>query len=134
MRSPIVLTVLCAVAAAGCSAGSEAPRRPPVSAFTEGTCRTAAPELLQISNDAGRLGSGGEVDKSVIASLTSAQDQLDAMAQAAEPPYKPALTKLVVSVGLVRLQARVGTYRTDQGAQLQRDVDAAIAVCTGRSS
>lgn len=132
--SPALLTVLCATAVVGCSAGSDGPRQPPVSAFTDGTCRVAAPELLQIGRDARRLGAGGEVDKGVLASLTSAQDRLDALSQAAEPALKPAFTKLVVSVGLVRLQARVGTYRTAQGTQLQRDADAAIAVCTTRPS
>lgn len=133
-RTPAALVplVLLAAACSGSSAGG--PSLPAASAFTAGTCRTVATDLLQIARDARRLGKGGNVDGKVLDTLTRAQGVVMQIAPGAEPAYKPALSKLVVSVGLIRLQAGVGSYRVEQGAILQRDAAAAISACTASST
>ena len=120
---------------AGCSSqtGSSATTvkpAPPVSAFSEGTCRVVAPDVLTIGRDAHRLGKGPAVDAGVVASLTAAQTAVRQVAPGAEPRYQPALNSLVTAVGLVRLQARVGSYHPEQGANLVSAYDAVVGMCT----
>ena len=124
--------IACLLVGTACSAGSvpatEAP--PSETAFTAGTCRAVAPDVLSIGRDAQRLGPGPEVDKALLDSLADAQTRLRALADTAEPTYKPALEKLSVAVGLVRLQARVGSYRPAEGNNLRTSYAAVLKVCT----
>ena len=136
-RGPSALAVCTALltACSGSSAGASAgPKQPAASTFAAGTCRTAAPDILEIGKDAYRLGKGPEIAKPVVASLTSAQDRLSAISDAAEPAYKPAFTQLVVAVGLIRLQAHVGSYRQQQGDHLVSSYDAVVTACTHPAS
>ena len=47
---------------------------------------------------------------------------------------KPAFTELVVAVGLIRLQAHVGSYHQQQGDHLVTSYNKVIAVCTHPAS
>lgn len=135
MRRTLAVLVPLALLAAGCGGSSTSgPTLPAVSAFRAGTCRVVAPDVLQIARDARRLGKGGDVPAQVLTSLASAQDRVKQVAPGAEPAYQPALTRLVVSVGLIRLQSGVGSYRTSQGQILQHDDAAVIAACTAKAS
>lgn len=128
MRTAAVILALgCGLTA--CGGSSSTPKQPAVTAFADGTCRVAAPDVLSIDRDARRLGKGGDVDAAVLTRMTAAQSALDTLASGAEPAYRPALQKLVVQVGLVRLQAHVGTYRGEQGDQLRADVAAVERAC-----
>ncbi len=119
---------------AGCSGSSDAAKAPAASSFAEGTCRTVAPDVLELGRDASRLGDGGEVPAEVLSSLEKAQTNIRPLVEAAEPTYKPALDKLVIAVGLVRLQARVGTYRVETGDNLTKAYELAVQACTTSSS
>ena len=138
MRVPVSLSVLlCGLAVTACSgssSGTPAFRQPPVSAFAAGTCRTVAPDVLAIGKQAQSLGAGGAVDKAVVTALEQAQTNLRPVVEGAEPAYQPALKRLVVATGLVRLQASLDSYKAETGKDLQTSYDAAVAACTGSPS
>lgn len=121
---------------AGCS-GSTTPAGPPLpdtSAFAAGTCRTAAPDVLAVGRAIPRLASGAQGKPGAVAgevrdSLRDAQDRIAALAGAAEPAYKPALEKLVVQIGLVRIRADGNEYTSELGQTLTRDYDAVLRAC-----
>lgn len=130
MRTAAVSLLLVGAAVCGCSsAGSSGPKQPAVSAFAAGTCRVAAPDVLEIGRDAQHLGKGGDVSNSILSRFNQAQQRLDAIAGGAEPAYQPSLKSLVVSVGLVRLAANVGSYRPEQGDKLKQSYRAVLAAC-----
>lgn len=131
MRPLALLTVLLLVAGCSGSSGRPAePRQPPVTAFADGTCRTVAPDVLAIGRQLSRLGDGGEVPAPALEALTTAQAALRPLVEASEPAYRDALDRLVVAVGLVRLQARVGSYRTDTGDTLRAAYTEVVRRCT----
>ncbi len=138
MRLPVSLSVLlCGLAVTACSGSSSGPapfQQPPVSAFAEGTCRTVAPDVLAIGKQAQALGEGGAVDKAVVTALEQAQTSLRPLVEGAEPAYQPALMRLVVATGLVRLQASLDSYKPETGQDLQTSYDGAVAACTAAPS
>jgi hypothetical protein len=123
--------VLSGFALAGCGSGSDSPRQPAASSFTEGTCRAAAPDVLSLGRDASTIGRAGRVDAGVRTSLKEAQLRLRDLAVAAEPAYKPALDALVVSTGFVRIRADGNSYDAAVGRQLMADYRTVLKVCTG---
>ena len=133
MRLPLLALGTCVLVTAGCSGGKdddEGPKQPAASSFAEGTCREIASDVLLIGREARALGDGPEVDRERLKRLDAAQGRVRALAEAAEPAYKPAMDKLVVAVGLVRLQGQVGRYKPEQGANLQQSYDAVVDACT----
>jgi hypothetical protein len=115
-----------------CSSGSSGPKAPAASAFAEGTCRTAAPDVLTIGKQAGKLGK--DAPASALDPMTAAQDRLDTIASGAEPTYQPALRKLVTAVGLVRLRAHTGSYVPSLGKDVLTAYDDVLAVCVPAKS
>ena len=103
--------------------------QPKVSAFADGTCRVAAPDVLAI----GKVGEGirgtTKVDAAARAALRESQTRLKALAEAAEPAYKPSLDALVVSTGFVRIRADGNTYDTAVGEQLMKDYSGVLRAC-----
>ena len=131
MRLSIALCALLLVTA--CSGSDDAGDRadaPPESAFTEGTCRAAAPHVLALGAAGERLGDDTTVPADVKAQLREAQSALSELAVAAEPAYKPALDALVASTGAVRIRADGNTYAKELGERMMKDYDAAVAACT----
>ncbi|MCA1710154.1 MAG: hypothetical protein LC789_00350 [Actinobacteria bacterium] len=131
---PLLVLAACALAA-GCtsgSSGSSGPKQPPVSAFTDGTCRVIAPDVLSIGRDARavEVGVGTKVAPATLMRLEEAQSRLRPLVEGAEPAYQPALDKLVVAVGLVRLQARVGGVKAPTRDNLLQSYQALVDVCT----
>jgi ferredoxin len=110
-----------------CSSGPDLPEE---SSFAEGTCRTAAPDVIAVGKALPELGDGPSVDGDVRGSLQDAQDRLAALAETAEPAYKPALDRLVVSIGLVRIRADGNTYQAKIGDGLETSYDEAVEACT----
>lgn len=129
MKRTCTAVALLALATA-CSSGSDGPKQPAVSAFTEGTCRAAAPDVLTIGKQARKLGTAKTPASGPLGMLTSAQDRLDAIASGAEPTYQPALRKLVTAVGLVRFRAHIGSYVPSLGQDVISAYDGVLAVCT----
>lgn len=129
-----VLVVLALTAAAGCAAHDDGPKQPAASTFTDGTCRVAAPDVLAIGRDAGKLGKGPEISSAMESSMATAQRRLQTLADSAEPTYEPALRKLVVAVGIVRLRAHTGSYATSLGKDVVSAYDGVLAVCTKGSA
>lgn len=132
MRLPLLALAACLAVTTGCSGTTEddSPKQPAASAFAEGTCREVAPDVLLIGREADQLGKGPEVDRDRLGRLEAAQGRVKALAEAAEPAYKPALDDLVVAVGLVRLQGQVGRYKSEQGENLRMRYRAVLDACT----
>jgi hypothetical protein len=126
MRFPLVALAAAALAASACTGSSG----PSASDFTAGTCRTVAPDVLAIGEQLDRIGKGPEVAKGVLSALKGAQDGLRQLAPGAEEPYRGPLEDLVTAVGLVRLQAAAGRYRSDTGTNLREKYDRVVAACT----
>ncbi|MEX2289740.1 MAG: hypothetical protein WD794_05365 [Mycobacteriales bacterium] len=124
-----VSAVLLTAVLAGC-AGS-GPDVPEESAFAEGTCRTAAPDVRAVGQSLPELGEGGRVDPQVRDALREAQDRLDALADGAEPALRPALTDLVQKIGIVRIRADGNTYEPQFGDGLTSSYAQVVQLCTG---
>ena len=106
------------------------PSVPAESAFAEGTCRVAAPDVRAIGAAVPRLGKEGKVDQQVQDELRDAQQRLAALAEGAEPELKPALDDLVLKIGLLRIRAAGNTYESSLGEGLTTSYDAVLDVCT----
>ena len=133
MRTAALPLLIAVTAVAGCSSSSASGlKQPAVSAFTAGTCRVAAPDILQTGRAAYRLPGKGQPSSSVLADLASAQGRLRQLEPGAEPAYRPALSKLIVTVGLIRLSSGVGSYQPAQATTLRADYTAAVKTCTQR--
>ncbi len=133
MRRLVPLLVLPLLLTA-CSSSPDAPEEPQLpaeSAFTEGTCRVAAPDLLELGRAIPRLGDDAKVGQDVQTTLQETQDRLFLVSQTAEPQYAPALSALVESIGLVRIRAVGNTYEPSLGKNLQTTFDEVLSVCTG---
>ena len=122
--------LLVSVLVAGCSSGPDEPDLPAESAFREGTCAAAAPDLLELGRTLPKLGDDGSVEAEVQQTLEQVQDRLFALSEGAEPEYAPALSELVERIGGVRIRAVGNTYDPELGADLQTSLDEALSLCT----
>lgn len=129
-RTALLLASL--VLATGCTDGTTAedPDVPPADSFSAGTCSTVAEDVRTLGRLLPRLGDGPKVEAEALEALRESQDGLRAVADGAEPAVKPALDRLVVSVGLVRIRATGNTYEPFLGEDAQEAYDAVVAVCT----
>lgn len=130
MSRRLAAVVAFAALLAGCTSSGDGPEIPAESAFLEGTCRTAAPDVIAIGRTIPRLGDGGAVDQAVKDELRTAQDGLFALTSTAEQAYKPAFDELVVSTGIVRIRADTNSYEPDLGGLLRRSYERVLSVCT----
>ena len=119
-----------AVLLTACTSSGNGPELPAESAFFEGTCRTAAPDVIAIGRTIPRLGDGGVVDQAVKDELRIAQDGVFALVATAEEPFKSALDELVLSTGVVRIRADGNSYEPDLGELLRRSYERVLSVCT----
>ena len=118
---------------AGCSSSPDEPSRPALPAesdFAVGTCRGAAPDLLELGRTLPRLGDDGTVPADVQQVLADVQDRLALFAEAAEPELDPVLPTLVEVLGGVRIRAVGNTYEPSLGEDLQAAYDDVLAACT----
>jgi hypothetical protein len=129
-RLPYALSALALAALVGCSSGG--PEVPDESAFTEGTCRTAAADVRAVGQSLPELGEGGAVDGEVRAGLREAHDRLRALADGAEPALQPVLAELNEKIGIVRIRADGNTYETQFGEQLTASYERVLEACTTR--
>jgi hypothetical protein len=129
-RTPLAVIALLLFALSAC--GSDA-QQPPVSSFADGTCRVAAPDVLALGKAGAHLGKGRTIDAAAKTELKDAQDGLRTLAEGAEPAYKQAFEKLVVSTGFVRIRADGNSYDPALGRQLMADYDAVLKACGAAS-
>ena len=129
-RTQLTAIALLLFAVSAC--GREA-AQPKVSSFADGTCRVAAPDVLALGKAGAHLGKGKTIDAAAKAELKDAQDGLRTLADGAEPAYKNAFEKLIVSTGFVRIRADGNTYEPALGKQLMADYDAVLKACGAAS-
>ncbi len=127
-RTPVLLLV--PLLLAGCSSAPDQPELPAESAFRDGTCRVAAPDLLDLGRALPRLGDDGTVGRDVQQTLSETQDRLFALSEGAEPEYAGVLDELVERIGGVRIRAVGNTYEPSLGQDLQDSYDEVLLVCT----
>ena len=116
-----------------CSSGPDGPTGPDLPAedeFAAGTCREAAPDLLELGRTIPRLGDDGTVPAGLQQSLADVQDRLSLFAEAAEPELAELLPVLVERIGGVRIRAVGNTYEPSLGDDLQETYDEVLATCT----
>jgi hypothetical protein len=116
---------------AGCSSSPEEPDLPAESAFRDGTCSIAAPDLLALGRALPELGEDRQVDPEVQRTLAETQDRLFALSEGAPPPDAGLLDELVERIGGVRLRAVGNTYEPSLGEDLQASYDEVVSTCTG---
>jgi hypothetical protein len=90
--------------------------------------------VLALGRDARTLGKGPEIPAKLETSMADTQRRLQSVTAGAEPAYQPALRKLVVAVGIVRLRAHTGSYATSLGKDVVSAYDGVLAVCTKGSA
>ena len=118
---------------AGCSSSPESPPEPELPAeadFAEGTCREAAPDLLELGRTIPRLGEDSTVPADVQATLADVQDRLAFFAEAPDPELAEALPVLQERIGGVRIRAVGNTYEPTLGEDLREAYDEVLTVCT----
>ena len=116
-----------------CSSAPDSPPEPELPAesdFAQGTCREAAPDLLELGRTLPRLGDESSVPSDVQQVLADVQDRLSFFAEAAEPELAGVLPTLVERIGGVRIRAVGNTYEPDLGEDLQEAYDEVLAACT----
>lgn len=119
---------------AGCSSAGDGPAEPElpaVSDFAQGTCREAAPDLLELGRTVPRLGDDGTVPPEVQQALADVQDRLASFAEVPDPELGAALPTLVERIGGVRIRAVGNTYEPGLGEDLQAAYDDVLGACTG---
>jgi hypothetical protein len=117
-----------------CSSSSDGPPEPELPAeadFAAGSCREAAPDLLELGRTIPRLGDDASVPREVQQSLADVQDRLASFAQAPEPELTDVLPVLVERIGGVRIRAVGNSYDPSLGEDLQQAYDEVISTCTG---
>ena len=132
MRRAVLL--LCApLLLAACTSSPEQPQAvelPPSSAFSAGTCRSAAPALRELAGLVPELGEDGVLEAAQQETLRDTQDQLYALTATVEPEHEPALSEVVERIGGVRIRAAGNSYDPVLGKQLQDSLDRLVADCT----
>ncbi len=116
-----------------CSSGPDSapePELPAEADFAAGTCREAAPDLLELGRALPRLGDDSTVPTELQQSLADVQDRLAFFAEAAEPELAEVLPVLVERIGGVRIRAVGNTYEPSLGDDLQAAYDDVLAACT----
>ena len=130
----LVAVLLCVpLLLAGCTCSPDSPPEPELPAeadFAAGTCREAAPDLLELGRALPRLGDDSTVPTDVQQSLAEVQDRLAFFAEAAEPEPAGVLSTLVERIGGVRIRAVGNTYEPSLGEDLQQAYDDVLAACT----
>jgi hypothetical protein len=119
---------------AACSSSPDAPPEPELPAesdFAQGSCREAAPDLLELGRTLPRLGDDSTVPTEVQQSMADVQDRLAFFAEAPEPPLSEVLPALVERIGGVRIRAVGNSYEPSLGDDLQAAYDDVLAACTG---
>lgn len=122
---PVLLTA--------CSSGKSAPpalKQPKQSAFKEGPCRTVAPQILMVGRDATKLGKDKAPPTAVRDSLKRSQDVLAAVQEGLDPALVAPFSKLVISIGLVRLRSDANSYGPELSTQLSQAYQELVTACT----
>ena len=129
MRRPALLLLLAVPLAAGCTSTSE---EPSLSAedFSEGTCRTAAEDVLTVGQLLEEVGDGPSVDQEILDALRGSQDALRAIAEGAEAGVQEPLERFAQSIGFIRIRAVGNNYEPFLGERAQEAYDRVVEVCT----
>lgn len=113
---------------AACTPG--APDEPPLSSFTAGACRQAAPALISIDRLVHRVRDQHTKPQAVEAAMTAAQRGLRAVPPGADAAVDRSIRQLVSDVGLLRISLDTDNYRPARLDRVSRSQQATVKYCT----
>jgi hypothetical protein len=105
-------------------------RPPPASSFRAGDCAAIADDLVALGRATYDLRGVASPDQTARDTLLGAQDRVAAIAETADPSVKPALDRVVLTSGLVRIQADTRMLKPEVLDDLRAAYEAAVAACT----
>lgn len=130
--APVLLAA--ALVATGCTSDTEEPeafRPPPVGALQDGPCALVADDVVELGRLAFDLRGEPAPDQAAADALAAAQDRVAAVAESAEPGVEPALDRLVLTAGLVRIQVATKMLREEVVENMDVAYDDAVRACSG---
>ena len=135
LRLPTVLLVAVLLAAA-CTSDQEpeAFRPPPAAPLEDGPCALVAEDVVVLGRTAFELRGVSAPDAASSAAIESAQVRIAAVAETAEPAVKPALDRLVLTAGLVRIQVATKLLRDEVLENMDVAYDSAVRACSGEAA
>jgi hypothetical protein len=107
---------------------------PPASAFADGPCALVGDDLVALGRATYSLRGVKAPDQAAKDALRTAQDRVDAVAQTADPSVQPALSKVVVMAGLVRIQSDTQLLVDATLDDLRTAYDDAVRACSAGTS
>lgn len=124
-----------ALLVAGCTSDPdpEAFRPPPPGSLAGGPCDLVADDLVALGRLAFDLRGEPDPGRSAAEALENAQDRVAAVAETADPVVKPALDRLVLTTGLVRLQVDTRMLRDQVLENMDVAYDEAVRACSTRA-
>lgn len=132
LRLPTVL-LTAALLASGCTSDPEPEtfRPPPAGALEDSPCALVAEDVVVLGRLAFDLRDVDDPDDASASALESAQVRVDAVAESADPAIKPALERLVLTTGLVRIQVATKMLRDEVLKNMDVAYDDAVRACSG---
>ena len=136
MHLPRLAPVLLAAAllATGCTSEPDEPeafRPPPAGALQDGPCAIVADDVVELGRLAFDLRGVDAPSDADAEALGAAQTRVAGFADAAEPSVKPALDRLVLTGGLVRIQTATGMLREEVLENMAVAYRDAVRACSG---
>ena len=132
LRLPTVL-LAAALLATGCTSDPEpeAFRPPPAGSLDDGPCALVAEDVVALGRLAFDLRGVAAPDEASAAALESAQVRVNGVAESADAAVKPALERLVLTTGLVRIQVATKMLRDEVLANMDVAYADAVRACSG---
>ena len=132
LRLPATL-LAAALLATGCTSDPEpaAFRPPPAGSIQDGPCALVADDVVALGRLAFELRGVAAPDEASSTALESSQDRIGAVAESADPAVKPALERLVLTAGLVRIQVATAMLRDEVLENMDVAYDDAVRACSG---
>ena len=103
---------------------------PAVARFQPGACRLHAPEVLAVGREANGLGTGAPPAQDARDRLEQNQQALGNASAGFDLATRPAVDRLVVEIGLVRLRADSHSYTPDLAQALAKAYQEVVTPCT----
>ena len=133
---PLLPALLALPLLVGCTSSDDAPaepealRTPGPGAFDDGPCALVTDDVVELGRltvDLRGVPAPGQADEDRV---LSAQERVAAVAETAPASVKPALDRLVLRAGLIRLQSDTGMLSDDTLDAVREAYDEAVAACT----
>ena len=132
LRLPTVL-LAATLLTTGCTSDPEpeAFRPPPAGSLEDGPCALVAEDVVALGRLAFELRGVTAPAEASATALESAQVRIGGVAESADPAVRPALERLVLTTGLVRIQVATKMLREEVLGNMDVAYDDAVRACSG---